>query len=124
MTTTATRKTTTMIDELLELDAQLEALAEQRTAVADKLIAFLDTVEGKSVETDAAQVTVVRQTNVIPPEFDVIRKLHPTWARRVTKVSLDAAKFKLLRKAEQLPADIEALTTERESNPFLRITLR
>lgn len=117
----AASKTPTLVAELVDLDRQLEELSERRDAVAKDLIDRLGI--GGTVETDEARVTVVQNLSEVV-DFETLKSMHPTWARKVTKSVLNTAKFNLLRKAGEVPEDIIPLIKVKASAAFLRVTPR
>lgn len=104
-----------------ELVAQLEALQAELDEVDAKLIETLGV--GNAVETSTDRICVVQNINT-KVDFDSLVALRPTWARKVTKRVLDTAKFNLLRKANEVPADVLDLVQEIPGKPFLRVTKR
>lgn len=104
-----------------ELVASLEALQDELAEIDAKLVEIIGV--GNAVETSTDRYAVVQAVNS-KVDFDALVALRPTWARKVTKRVLDSAKFNLLRKANEVPADVLALVQEIPGKPYLRVTKR
>ena len=123
MATRTHTPTAVLVTEHLALQAEVEKLETMLEQSSAALIKRLGS-EGGSIETAEAKVTVAQNVafTTTLEELEAIGRGH--WARRVTRKVIDQAQLTLLRKAGQLPADVEGVLTEKVSAPYLRITRR
>jgi hypothetical protein len=114
--------TTTIIDKVAEIDAQIDALKKQRQEAVDALVDRLG-VGGKA-ESDTAKVSVV-QTTTKAVDIDVLRSVAaPDLFDRVTKIVLDTPALNVAEKAGLLPDEVASLIVLKESAPFIRLTIK
>ena len=118
---TRTVSNETLIREVLDLEVEAVRLATEIKARKALLVKQIGV--GQSVETERALVTIVQNTTVTL-DLDELRAVRPGWATKLSKRVLDQAKLTLLRKAAQLPSDVEALLVETPQAPYVKITPR
>jgi hypothetical protein len=117
----ATKRQAELISSKLDLELRIDELSAELAEIDEKLIKSIGV--GNTVTTDEAQVTPTVQTQSVI-KFEDLVEAAPYWARKVTKKSLDQAKFTMLRKAGVVPQNVLDLVKERTTKPFLRVTLR
>lgn len=118
---TATKYQATLISEKLEIELRMDEMAARLQEVDEKLVKSIGV--GNTVITDEAQVTPTVQVHQVV-DFDQLVETAPYWSRKVTKKVFDRAKFTLLRKAGVVPQNVLDIVEEKETKPFLRVTIK
>ena len=118
-------KTTTLnttVDNLLDIEAQIEALEEQRDNLRQSLVARIGV--GNTFEHPEARVTITQSTSRVMDYDTFVATARPGLVRQLTKKVLDTTKFTAMLKADLLPQEVLDIVQTKESAPYPRITIK
>lgn len=119
-TVRANNSASTLVAQLVDIDAQIDALAERKSRIEEILLERIPV--GQAIETPLARIAhVVNSSKTV--DIEALEGIAGrTWFNRLTRRSLNTSALNAAIESGNLPGEIAAIVITKVSKPFLRIT--